>query len=234
MIFEKIPDAFQNPYIKGKNSRHPGIPYIKRFRAPPKESPVNFSIRTTGDPLPWLKRLDRDLSSPQASRVVKSMGKAAGKTVRDHFRSLSASRHRGAAPGDFYGDAAAATNEEFEGSKIVVVVGQLRAGVPGTAVALRYFGNASGITTDKAFLTIPVDPIAYGRRALEFKGRSSVIFNPKTGKGVITLADRVIYALVKKTKPIRPDPTVLPTAAAVAAAMATAAEEVVDRIRRSS
>ena len=193
-----------------------------------------FDIRTEGDPRPWLRRLGEDMESPNGSRLVKSMGTAAAKTVRNHFRALDAQRHRGLSTRNFYGGAAGATDYEVDDKGIVVVVGDGQ--FPGNSIALRYFGGVVKPRNAK-YLTIPVADEAEGKRVWEIENKLgdseelSWIVNRRTGKGVITLGDRVLYALTKKTTH-KADKTVLPTADELAGAMAAAAEPTLRRIQR--
>ena len=85
-------------------------------------------------------------------------------------------------------------------------------------VRLRYAGSPDGIKPDNAkALAIPATGIAYGRRPREFNDLHVVVFK---GKGKAALVQRregealgtVMYWLIKKTKPIKGDPTVLPPA----------------------
>jgi hypothetical protein len=84
---------------------------------------------------------------------------------------------------------------------------------------LRYAGAPYGIRPVNAkALAIPASGMAYGRSPREFFGLRLVVFKGK-GKAALVLPPRkdegealgrIMFWLVKKTKPIRPDPTVLP------------------------
>jgi hypothetical protein len=85
-------------------------------------------------------------------------------------------------------------------------------------VRLRYAGAPDGIKPVNAkALAIPATGIAYGRLPREFNDLHVVVFK---GKGKAALVQRregealgtVMYWLIKKTKPIKGDPTVLPPA----------------------
>lgn len=85
-------------------------------------------------------------------------------------------------------------------------------------VRLRYAGAPDGIKPVNAkALAIPATGIAYGRLPREFNDLHVVVFK---GKGKAALVQRregealgtVMYWLIKKTKPVKGDPTVLPPA----------------------
>jgi len=85
-------------------------------------------------------------------------------------------------------------------------------------VRLRYAGAPDGIKPVNAkALAIPATGIAHGRLPREFNDLHVVVFK---GKGKAALVQRregealgtVMYWLIKKTKPIKGDPTVLPPA----------------------
>lgn len=187
---------------------------------------LDWKVRAEGDALPFWKRVQMDLSN--VDRVHKSMGVAAAKEVRTNFRSLDRERHRGFSSSNFYGGAAGATNHEVQrDGSIHVLVGD---GLfPGAAIALRYFGGTVEPVNAK-YLTIPVADEAQGKRVREFGDDIEFIINRRTGKGVVTLADRVLYALTKKTTH-EADDSVLPDMQDIRDAMADAATETIERLR---
>lgn len=87
-------------------------------------------------------------------------------------------------------------------------------------VRLRYAGAPEGIQSARSggSLAIPATGIAYGRLPREFSDLRIVVFKGK-GKAALVQKPRegeylglVMFWLVKKTKPIQGDPTVLPPA----------------------
>ena len=86
-------------------------------------------------------------------------------------------------------------------------------------VRLRYAGAPEGIKSDRAggSLAIPATGIAYGRRPREFADLRIVVFKGKNKAALVQRREgealgTVMYWLIKKTKPIKGDPTVLPPA----------------------
>jgi hypothetical protein len=176
-----------------------------------------MNIEITGDALPWAKRCQAALKSPRMLKVAAAQG---AKTVRQHFAELDAKRHRSGVAHHYYAGAARATTWQVSGDDGSIVIDHV-------GIRLRIEGGT--IRPKKAkFLTIPVDAEAQGKRASEFSG-AAVIFNKSTGKGVITLGDRVLYALVKKTTHA-PDPSVLPAGSELLNDMTNAIDRELDRI----
>lgn len=187
---------------------------------------LDWQVKVEGDALPFWKRVQMDLSN--VDRVHKSMGVAAAKEVRTNFRSLDRERHRGFSSSNFYGGAAGATNHEVQrDGSIHVVVGDGQ--FPGEAIALRYFGGLIQPVYSE-WLTIPVADEAQGKRVREFGSDVKWIINRDTDKGVVTLADRVLYALTKEAEH-EPDESVLPPLQDLRDAMAEAATETIERLR---
>lgn len=84
-------------------------------------------------------------------------------------------------------------------------------------VRLRYAGAPDGIKPVNAkALAIPANGMAYGRSPREFSDLRLVVFKSKKKAALVRkpregeALGEVMFWLVKKTKPIRPDPTVLP------------------------
>lgn len=135
-----------------------------------------------------------------AGRHLKVIAASGSNTVREHFRQLDRQRHRSAARFHFYSRAADATTPLVRGSSAIVRVDQ-------EGIGLRVHGGTVRPRLAK-YLAIPVDDIAIGRRPREFSGTEFRV-NRSSGKGVITLGDRVLFALTRETVHL-PDPSVLP------------------------
>ena len=161
----------------------------------------------------------KDTASPRAKAVgdayaagrhLKIMAASGAKVVKGHFRKLDQQRHKGPGPFHFYAAAANATSHEVRGRHAIVRIDHEGIG------RRRFGGPAYGPRVAKYF-TIPVDPVARGRRVREFGDAVEWIINRRSGTGVVTLGGRVIYALTKRIKRAAPDPTVLPTDGEIAA-----------------
>lgn len=153
----------------------------------------------------------RDTASPRIKgmsdayakgRHKKIMAASGAKVVKAHFTKLDQQRHRGTTKFHFYAKAAKATSHEVRAGKAVVRIDH-------AGIALRRFGGTVRPRVGK-YLTIPVDPVAHGRRVREFGDSVTWIINRRTGKGVVTLGGRVIFAITKESKHTA-DPSVLPT-----------------------
>ena len=178
---------------------------------------MSVSIHISGDALPYLKRVKAAMESPRLRKVMAAQG---AKTVRMHFIELDRERHRPGIARHYYAGAARATTWEVSGSSASINIDHV-------GIALRYFGGTVRPRHAK-FLTIPVADEAQGRRAREFSGTAFII-NRKTGKGVITLGDRVLYALTKEAHN-RPDPSVLPEDKTLLNEMTDALDQELDRL----
>lgn len=81
---------------------------------------------------------------------------------------------------------------------------------------LRYLGAPKGISPVNAgALAIPASAAAYGRSPREFSDLDLVVYKGLNKAALVrrtkdSLVPEVMYWLVKRTKPIAPDPTVLP------------------------
>lgn len=138
------------------------------------------------------------------NRHLKIMAASGAKVVKSHFIKLDQQRHRGSTPFHFYARAAQATSHEVRGRHSLVRIDH-------EGIARRRFGGPAYKPRVAKYFTIPVDPIAHGRRVREFGDAVTWIINRRSGKGVVTLGGRVIFALTQEIKRAAPDPTVLPT-----------------------
>jgi hypothetical protein len=97
----------------------------------------------------------------------------------------------------------------------------IRVSVTHQGAALRYAGAPNGIKPVNAkALAIPAHGSAYGRLPAEFPDLQLVVFRGSVNRAALMLPPRgqekegtVMFWLVRKTKPIAPDPTVLPPTA---------------------
>lgn len=194
------------------------------------------TIKVTGDALPWLLRADADMRS--GTRVRKSMAVEAAKTVREHFRALDRTRHRGFGTSNFYGDAAGSTTHEVTADDIYVVVGG-KGSFKGGAIAQRYFGGTIRPKKAKS-LTIPVKGSAAertGRRASEF---DDIFMVKRDGSGeykgfLARMVGEEMEPLfwLRSSITQEPDPSVLPTAEELGKAMGKAADRTIRRMKQS-
>lgn len=158
----------------------------------------------------------KDTASPRTAAIaaaykrgahLKIMAHAGANVVKSHFGELDKQRHRGTTKFHFYAKAAQATHDQVRTGQSVVSIDH-------EGIALRRFGGTVRPRMGK-YLTIPVDPMAHGRRVREFGNSIQWIINRRTGKGVVTLGGRVIYALTTESTH-QPDPAVLPTDSKIA------------------
>lgn len=170
---------------------------------------------------PALARLRHGI---QPERLFPIIGRSATNTVREHLFGLNATRPNqlGGARTNFYAGAARSTQFQIVGDAVIVSINHV-------GIAQRYFGGTIRPKVAK-FLTIPVHPRAYGKRAREFdlelvfgrKGEpialatkaSLVTIIRQRGKGEATrkLGGRrgeIMFRLVKQVTQ-QADPTVLP------------------------
>lgn len=170
---------------------------------------------------PALARLRHGIR-PQALFPI--IGRSATNTIREHLFGLNATRPNalGGARTNFYAGAARSTQFQIVGDAVVVSINHV-------GIAQRYFGGTIRPKVAK-FLTIPVHPRAYGKRAREFDlelvfGRGGVpialatkaslvtiIRQTRTGTVTRKLGGRrgeIMYRLVKQVTQAA-DPSVLP------------------------
>ena len=121
---------------------------------------MTISISITGDTLDRLNAFSSDL---QGEGTKHAAGRGVRRLLMDHLGSLDASRPNqlGGRRTHFYADAARNTSYEVTNDGALVHIHQ-------QGIALHYYGGVIKPTGGRKFLTIPVDPAAYGRRAGEF------------------------------------------------------------------
>ena len=185
-----------------------------------------LSIRVSRDEAtPALAATTRGLT-PQALGAV--IGRAGRNAVREHLFARDAQGNAlGGRRTHFFGQAARATAFAFQRDTVVVTINHV-------GIAQRYFGGTIRPKAAK-YLTIPVHPAAYGKRAREF-GDLEVIFG--AGGRPVALARKargrraygeIYYRLVRSVSQ-QPDPTVLPTDAQLETAVAAEVEPYVQRL----
>lgn len=181
---------------------------------------------------PFLRALELGL---EPGRLAPVAGESGRKIVADHLLKLSAARHRGDAPSDFYGEAAAATAWQPDGSGVIISIHK-------TGVAQRYFGGPIA-PVNAARLAIPARSEAIGKRPREFSNLELVFFREtlalaeRESSDVRIVKDRrkgregqlrlrrgqerggaVMFWLVERVDQ-DPDPTVLPAEETLSAAI---------------
>lgn len=190
---------------------------------------MTLEITVTGSALDRLG----DLRARLADDAVKAAaGGGVRRLLQDHFRALDQARANqlGGRRTHFYAAAARSITYATDGAGVTVSIH-----APG--IALHYYGGTVKPVNGSRYLTIPVDPDAYGRRAREFNhlsvqyGRTrdgglrpmflvqdthttyKVTKGRKTGKVKVhekLQAGKIMYYLALSAT-IRPDPSVLPT-----------------------
>lgn len=186
-------------------------------------------VITFDDPrkFPPLLRLSNGIERPDVRRV---MGRAIATTLRKHFTKLDRERPNklGGKRSHFYGQVRRSVQQPqlYGGDGVMVSINHV-------GIAQRYFGgvivagqNGSG----KKFLTLPVHPEAYNRRAGEVGDLEPIFFNDNYGilakpndeskNGI----GEVYYRLVRRVNQ-KPDPTVLPDDDVIEVEAFTAGEE---------
>lgn len=173
---------------------------------------VGFEVRVEDSASPRIKAIEGAYARGAHRTVMAASG---ANVVKDHFVKRDRQKHRGKSNFHFYATAAKATSHEVRGNHALVRIDHV-------GIGLRRFGGTVRPRVSK-FLTIPVADEAHGRRVREFGSDVQFIVNRRSGKGVVTLGGRVLYALTKKTVH-GADPSVLPTDREIA-------DQVIDDLR---
>lgn len=160
-------------------------------------------------------RVLSDWAGPVTAPEARAISAELARLVQRHLRTRDASNAHaypdGGRRSHFWRKAAESVT--FSGDADSMTVSVTHQGV-----RLRYAGAPEGIKPVNAkALAIPATGIAYGRLPGEFSDLHVVVFK---GKGKAALVQRregealgtVMYWLVKKTRPVKGDPTVLPPA----------------------
>jgi len=161
-------------------------------------------------------RLLLDAAGPLTQRESAAVAAEVARLLQRHLRMRNdTNAHRypqGGRRSHFWRKAAQAVSFTASPEEIAVTVAH-------QGVRLRYAGAPQGIRPVNAkALAIPANGLAYGRSPREFydlrlvvfkgKGKAALVLPPRKDEG--EALGRIMFWLVKKTKPIRPDPTVLP------------------------
>lgn len=190
---------------------------------------MSLSITVSGSALERLGTLRASLA---ADGVKAAAGGGVRRLLQDHMRALDGARanQMGGKRSHFYAAAARSITYAIDSDGVTVSIHQ-----PG--IALHYYGGTVRPVNGSKYLTIPVDPEAYGKRAGEFSHLSvqygqtrgggirpmflvedthtkvKVTKGRKTGKVKVkeTLkAGKIMYYLALSAT-MKPDPSVLPT-----------------------
>lgn len=208
---------------------------------------VGLKIAVTGDALASVVRA-RLVLAPEAIRPV--IGRAGSNAVRSHLFGLNSTRanHLGGRRTNFFSSAGRSTSFKVEGDLVVVSVAQI-------GIRQRYFGGTIKPKKAGGFLTIPVAPEAYGKRAREFSnleivfgknGEPIALATKATAATADTVSKRgkvipgqgarlgqIMFRLVRKVTQ-RPDPTILPSPEVIGAAVKVAVDDSFKRaVRRA-
>jgi hypothetical protein len=151
--------------------------------------------------------------APELSRAESlGIGAEVSRLVQRHFRTRdSLNPHTypdGGRRSHFWGKAAQSVFYRAEPTGITIHASQ-------TGVRLRYQGAPNGIGPVRAkALAIPAHALSYGRLPSEFSNIKLVVFG-HTNRAALVSRDTkkgmtILFWLVKHTKPIPADPTVLP------------------------
>jgi len=151
--------------------------------------------------------------APELSRAESvGIGTEVSRLVQRHFRQRdSLNPHTypdGGRRSHFWGKAAQSVFFRAEPTAITVHTAQ-------TGVRLRYQGAPNGIGPVRAkALAIPAHALSYGRTPSEFSDLKLVVFGNTNRAALVSRATKkgmtILFWLVKHTKPIAADPTVLP------------------------
>jgi len=159
-------------------------------------------------------RLLLDAAGPLTQRESAAVAAEVARLLQRHLRmrdDTNAHRYpQGGRRSHFWRKAAQAVSFTASPEEIAVTVAH-------QGVRLRYAGAPQGIRPVNAkALAIPASGMAYGRSPREFddlrlvvfkgKGKAALVRKPREGEAL----GEVMFWLVRATKPIAPDPTVLP------------------------
>ena len=156
---------------------------------------MTVSIAITGEALDRLEAFSSDLQGEGSKHAA---GRGVRRLLMDHLGGLDASRPNklGGKRTHFYADAARNTSYEVAPDGALVHIHK-------QGIALHYYGGVIKPTGGRKFLTIPVDPAAYGRRAGEFNNLEIAWGRTKGGKlrpiGLVSKSDYV-YKTAKNRK----------------------------------
>lgn len=167
---------------------------------------IKASVSTTGDINDRLKAIAQQLARPEA--LYKDTGRRLANDLREHFATLDAqqSPQHGGMSTHFWADIRNATgNPILDGTGVSVTISDPR-------FAQKLFGGVITAKNAEA-LTIPISPLAHGRRASVFEEETGQkLFHPKGTRVLMAnIGGQVaaIYALAQSVTQ-KPDPEALP------------------------
>ncbi|MFA6289940.1 MAG: hypothetical protein WC661_21360 [Opitutaceae bacterium] len=202
---------------------------------------LGVQVLVTGGARASVERARVLLGGPAINPVI---GQAASNVVRAHLFGLNESRanHLGGRRTNYFLGAGRGTSWSVTGDTVTVSIRQI-------GIRQKFYGGTIK-PKNAQFLTIPVAPEAYGKRAREFgdlvlvfgdngqpialatKGTRAVqITQSKSGKIIKRQIGRtgvIMFRLVRSVTQL-PDPTILPDEAEIFTAVKTAVDETVDR-----
>lgn len=162
-------------------------------------------------------RVLSDWGGPVTASEARAISAELARLVQRHLRTRDASNAH------TYPDGGRRSHFWRKAAESVTFTGDsdgMSVSVTHQGVRLRYAGAPEGIKSARAggSLAIPATGIAYGRlprefsdlRIVVFKGKNKAALVQKPGEG--EYLGLIMFWLVKKTKPVKGDPTVLPPA----------------------
>lgn len=156
---------------------------------------------------PALARLEKALKDGSVARVA---GRSLRNTLRSHlFQKNTTSPNRlGGTRTDFYEQAAnGVQNPSVSGNTATVSINK-------KGIRQRYYGGRINAKPGK-LLTIPADASAHGRRAREFSNLHAIYFRGGKSVGALVDANDQVMFWLHRFVVQKPDPSVLPTEAAM-------------------
>lgn len=185
---------------------------------------IAIHLKIKDDATPAFQRLAAAVQ--RAPSVRAAMGEAIAGKLRHNFRRLDRTRTNklGGTRTGFYGRAVKAVQQP------ALTPGGVSVSIVQQGIAQRFFGGEITPKSGK-YLTLPVHPLAYGKRAREFSdlqfialdgGRRAILVRPNDASpnGI----GEIFYALVRRVHQ-QPDPSVLPTDEELNTAALTAGDE---------
>lgn len=158
--------------------------------------------------------------------LIRSTNKVAGRDVanllRRHFSKLDNSRANklGGRRTHFYAQLARSVRQDISGDTV-------RVSAINVGIAQRYFGGTI-LPKNSRWLTIPVSPAAYGKRAREFD--SLRYQKTKNGAALIDNESNKIFYILVKSVTQKADRSVLPTEEKIRETALVRAVKYLDRI----
>jgi hypothetical protein len=191
---------------------------------------VTITVEITKDTATPMLASVRQALEPE--NLLPVLGRSVTNTVRDHFDELESSRPNklGGQRTHYYSGARQRTSFVVEGTTAIIGIRQV-------GIRLRYYGgtvhagvNPSMVTGKPTkYLTIPVTPEAYGKRAADFEDLAVLwgargpyglgrVTRGTISRGGGTERAEVLFILVEQVT-IQPDPTMLPPPEALQTAL---------------